>query len=77
MSSSVKDFRNVPCHRNGFLHECPYIFFDLFQVSATALRAKQDRGLHPPLIQVLAAVLASSSYLSSSPEFKFPQTYSF
>lgn len=76
MSSSVKDFRNVSCHRNGFLHERLYIFFDLFQVSATALRAKQDNGLHP-LIQILAAVLASSSYLSSSPKFKFPQIYSF
>lgn len=76
MSSFVKDFRNVPCHRNGFLHERPDIFFDLFQFSAKALRAKQDSDLHP-LIQFLAAVLASSSHLSSLPEFKFPQTYSF
>lgn len=76
MSFFVKDFRNVPCHRSSFLHERLYIFFDPFQFSATALRAKQDSGLHP-LIQCLAAVLAFSSHLSSSPEFKFPQTYSF
>jgi hypothetical protein len=46
------------------------------QFPAIVLKVKQDNSLHL-LIWFLAAVLAFNSHFSSSPKFKFPQTYSF